>query len=329
MNHKKFIDTYLGTFQREKGMSSAECVALSKLYAKEVQWYTLGSFWGSALSGWNGNTFDPKYWKRVKNTPSGVPKQWDHIFFGQGMWPYGHVAIVNTANVNTFTVVEQNHTGQAWDVPWDEIRLSPYDYKNVLGWFTPVFQIPTNEDVVIEKPKYWEAPLLENNTFKVIPNYHQKINGHCTFFAAFTAMAYNTGKVFKSLRVQNTASLYCNPAYPPELSAKVVCDEFWLKYCVLKGEEAEKVLAQGYALIIAIVAPTEMIADWTLDGVIDWKYNRDISKSHALCVIKEKDKYLLNSLGDYVKKGYYNKYKISEEQLTKIMKWSNQILIYP
>lgn len=34
-----------------------------------------------------------------------------------------------------------------------------------------------------------------------------------------------------------------------------------MKYCVLRGEEAEKALSLGYALVTAIVAPTEMIVD--------------------------------------------------------------------
>ena len=330
MNHQTFLSNYLGTFYREPFIPTWECVALSKLFAREVQGFTLPSFGGSARQGWLGNTFDERYWKRVKNTPKNFPKQGDHVFFD--IWPYWHVAVCNTANVNNMTVVEQNRTGMPWDAPWDEISIGTYDYSKCYGWFTPIFKLPQEEVPIsvvesISVP-IWVCPDLPKNTHKITPNYNQKIDWHCTIFACFTAMAYNIGLVFKNLRVQNTAKKYCNPACNMLEATNILKKEFNLKSCVLRDEEAEKALSLGYALVITIIAPSELIVDGIRDWVIDWEYTKDISKSHALCLIKEKDYYLINSLWDYTKKGFYNQYKISKEQLWKILKSQNKYLLY-
>lgn len=330
MSHQTFVNQWKWKFYREPWMSAWECVALWKLYAKEVQGITLPSFWGSALSGWRGTTYNEKYWKRVKNTPKIFPKQGDHVFFDIGI--YGHVAICNTASVNNMTVIEQNRTWLPWDAKGDEISIGTYDYKHVLGWFTPLFKLP-NEEVqqsVVEdvSNKIGMCPDLPPNPHKVIANYNQVVDGHCTIFAAFWALAYNTGKVFRNLRVKNTAVVHCNPQCSPLEAVNIICKEFWLKFCALRDEEAEKALSLGYALVISIIAPSEMIVDWIRDGVIDGTYNRDIRRSHALLEVKEGEYYLINSLGDYVKKGYYNKYRLTKEQLESIIKSQNKYLIY-
>jgi uncharacterized protein (DUF2164 family) len=36
ITHQEFIKKYLGTFYREKGIDESQCVALGKLFSKEV-----------------------------------------------------------------------------------------------------------------------------------------------------------------------------------------------------------------------------------------------------------------------------------------------------
>ena len=52
-------------------MSEAQCVALAKLLSKEVHGIQLGTFGGSAKTGWENksNTFDPNEWIKIENTP--------------------------------------------------------------------------------------------------------------------------------------------------------------------------------------------------------------------------------------------------------------------
>lgn len=84
MNHLDYKNKYIGSFKIEPGMPSAECVWNTKLYSKEVLGIVLGSFGGSALSGWENKneTFDMNKWIRIVNTPEAVPQQGDIVFWG-------------------------------------------------------------------------------------------------------------------------------------------------------------------------------------------------------------------------------------------------------
>lgn len=140
MNHQEYKNKYLGKFQKEPGMKTSECVWNSKLYAKEVHGITLGGFGGSALSGWENksNTFEPKKWRRVLNTPDAIATQGDIVFWGTALGKYGHVAVFDSGNLNVQAVLSQNSTGANGDVPGDEIILKMYTYRGCLGWFTPI-----------------------------------------------------------------------------------------------------------------------------------------------------------------------------------------------
>lgn len=333
MKHQDYLNKYIGTFQREPWIQSWECVFNVKLYSKEVQGFTLGSFGGFAYSGWTGNTYDAKYWKRVKNTPKWVPKQWDHIFFGLGMWPYGHVAIVHTANVNDFTCIEQNRTGKVWDVKWDEISIGHYDYKNVLGWFTPLFPLAIGggtESLVETISRPQETTIeLPPNPHKLVTNYSQKVSGHCGFFAAFCCASYNSGNKYTDRMIANVAKRFCDPNYPIQFAFKEVGKEYNYKVEIVRGETAQKLLRDGYALGISIKAPTEMIIDGIYDGRIDGEYSFDASKPHSIAVRFIDGEYeLMNSLGDMFKRGRHNQYRISKKQLDIIMNGDTYHLIY-
>lgn len=137
LTHKQYKNKYLGYFKKENGIPTSECVWNSKLYAKEVLWVVLGSFWGSAIAGWENkrNTFDPKLWDRFINTPTAVPQEGDMVFWGRGYGKYGHVAPFDSGNAKALGVISQNSTGKEWDVPWDEIMLKTYSYRWVVGWY--------------------------------------------------------------------------------------------------------------------------------------------------------------------------------------------------
>jgi len=71
-----------------------------------------------------GDLFD-----KIPNTPTGVPKKGDIIFWGYA--PYGHVAVFVEGNVNNFTSFDANYPEGT--LP----HLQTHDYAHVLGWLRP------------------------------------------------------------------------------------------------------------------------------------------------------------------------------------------------
>lgn len=136
--HNLFLDTYLRTAQDIDWSYWYQCVDLARLYSEEVLWIKLGTFWGTARSGWynKSKTFGLKIWDRIEYKPwINPPKQWDIIFYDT--WISGHVAIVDKANKIDITVLEQNWaTGNGdWKV-YNQINLeTKRDFKDVLWWY--------------------------------------------------------------------------------------------------------------------------------------------------------------------------------------------------
>lgn len=122
------------------GIWGSQCVDLIKNYTKEVLWVRLGTFGGSARSGWlnTANTFLSESWKKHINdtaNPNQVPFPGDIIFFDRG--EYGHVAIVLDAKKweNRIEILEQN-VGNG-DGQWDDdaTKKSVVSYSDVYGWY--------------------------------------------------------------------------------------------------------------------------------------------------------------------------------------------------
>lgn len=139
---EQYIRKNAGTLIDYDWVYGSQCVDLIKHYSKNVLWIPLGTFWGSARTGWQNrsNTFTTEKWEWVvndKTRPDQVPNIWDVIFFN--IWDYGHVAIVRSADPgrHTFEVFEQN-TGDANGYGYDDrCRVNTYNYSLVYGWYTP------------------------------------------------------------------------------------------------------------------------------------------------------------------------------------------------
>lgn len=86
-----------------------QCTDWSRQFAKEV-WYQIWTFSWSALNGWKtGSPFVGTEWVRVENSINAVPEQGAIIFFDKTTTnPYGHVAVVDSADSNNIILVEQN-----------------------------------------------------------------------------------------------------------------------------------------------------------------------------------------------------------------------------
>ena len=137
MNHTEFLAKYRGTFQKEPWMTTAECVALVKLYNEEVYGMRPWYFGWSALAGWNLNTaFNFQKYKRVLYTGKEVPPIWSTVFFDERYGRYGHVAITHMSGWPAqFTILEQNWSGKPWDTEDDKIRIRHVGFLWLLGWY--------------------------------------------------------------------------------------------------------------------------------------------------------------------------------------------------
>lgn len=85
-------------------------------------------------------TFDnsnPAFFDKIRNTAEGVPQKGDIICWDKGIGAFGHIAIILEANVNTFTVVQQN--GYTNTMPAHKTTYP--NYNHVIGWLRPKYSL--------------------------------------------------------------------------------------------------------------------------------------------------------------------------------------------
>ncbi len=137
--------TAVGRATNPDGVAGFQCVDTFHDYGMAI----FGKTW-QETSGW-GNAKDLfwgpsiEYWRKIVNDPNDpnlVPERGDVIVYGgTAAWgpnPYGHIAVVISADANGVTVVQQDGFLQ---VPMYVGRLS-YDEPNagsVIGWLRPDF----------------------------------------------------------------------------------------------------------------------------------------------------------------------------------------------
>jgi len=148
MNTSEYAQVVNWKWIKETEELGTQCVALVKDAIKNIFNIQLGTFWGSAKTGWynKSNTFPSNTWDKIENDvtrPNQVPVSWDVVFFNT--WVYGHTGIVLKAYQweNRILVLDQN-TGN-WDGTGDDdlIRIQEYTYRNVYGWYH--YQMNINE----------------------------------------------------------------------------------------------------------------------------------------------------------------------------------------
>jgi len=138
LTHEQFIEEAQRRAVDWDNGFGMQCVDLIKWHCELVHGIKLGSFGGSARNGWfnKAKTFDPKKFKRIPNTPTGIPQKGDYIFYDEpGIT--GHVAIVQQADVNDVLNFEMNGAtgngkGQGFDKASFEAKR---DYRKCLGWY--------------------------------------------------------------------------------------------------------------------------------------------------------------------------------------------------
>ncbi len=146
MNYKQFVDKYNGRYLDQDGFpkdNPYQCVDLMRQYCKEV----LGVSGYTAIppTGTAKNIFlnfkDNKYFKKVLNGPTNIPKQGDLIFWGT--YPFvtgwaGHVALFDSGDLYTVLAFGQNYpTGQPCKFTKYGRSKILHGYRGILGWLTP------------------------------------------------------------------------------------------------------------------------------------------------------------------------------------------------
>jgi hypothetical protein len=138
MTHAQFVKKYLGHFKDWDKKWGNQCVDLVRYYIHDV--FGLAPY--AVLPGAPTakaifyNFKDNAFFKKVVNTPNGIPKKGDLVFFKTSIlptWLYGfagHTAVIDSASLYSMIVLEQNYpTGNS-------IRLFKRSYKDCLGWIT-------------------------------------------------------------------------------------------------------------------------------------------------------------------------------------------------
>lgn len=132
----QFISRLNGTFTDFDQKFGPQCVDLMRRYCVDVlgiPGYTLPA--APFAKNIYQNYATGPFFKKVKNTPNGIPPAGSIIFWGT--YPgvtgvAGHVAIVTNASLYSFIAFSQNYpTGTA-------CALRSFNYKGVLGWLEPI-----------------------------------------------------------------------------------------------------------------------------------------------------------------------------------------------
>lgn len=144
MTTKEVFDKWIGKKYAESKELWHQCVSLVKLFAQEV-WFPIKWFSWSALRWWETDSpFVGTEWVRVENSINAIPTNWSIIFFDKTTTnPYGHVAVVDSADVNNIVLVEQNAgSGNGNGIGANAITRRTVWYTarawrgKCLGWYT-------------------------------------------------------------------------------------------------------------------------------------------------------------------------------------------------
>lgn len=109
-----------------------QCVDLAKQYSAEYLLQPLGTFWGSAKTGWENksNTFPEDTWKKIPYTGENKPETGDIVFYD--MLPYWHVGVCVGDN---WVIFEQNAVTWTWEWEVNNCRIEIMKKDNLAGWY--------------------------------------------------------------------------------------------------------------------------------------------------------------------------------------------------
>jgi hypothetical protein len=142
MNVQEFFNKWNHVGADFDGAFGNQCVDLVQFYNQEV----IG---GPRLVGAGAkdiwDTYPRDFYDRITNTPTGVPIMGDIMIWGTAAGPFGHIAVVQSADVNNFTSFDQNWPLQGVDdghgnfIGTGVCHFQGHNYTSpaVLGWLHP------------------------------------------------------------------------------------------------------------------------------------------------------------------------------------------------
>lgn len=127
MTIQQFFDKYNNKGIDFDNYYGFQCMDLAHQYAVEVVGFDFAPA-PAAKDVWNQN---PKGYIKIKNTPDGVPVRGDIIIWGTAVGPFGHIAIFDHGDSNSFVSFDQN-----WPIN-SLCHFQNHNYTGVLGWLHP------------------------------------------------------------------------------------------------------------------------------------------------------------------------------------------------
>jgi hypothetical protein len=133
MTHQTFTNKWNGRYLDWDHAYGFQCVDVMRAYVKDV--YDLGPYIAIPTRGYAKDIYknfkDNLWFKKIPNTPTGVPQKGDIIFWD--FYPFvtgwaGHVGIIDSANVNNFIVFNQNYPTN------NPCLFRRFNYRGVMGW---------------------------------------------------------------------------------------------------------------------------------------------------------------------------------------------------
>ena len=137
---REFIDKWDGRGIDFDGYYGDQCMDLMHQYHVEVLGITDGRTLAAPSAKEVFLKFDTRFnhhlFEKIDNTPTGVPEPGDIMLWGEGIGPWGHVAIFVDGDVNSFNSFDQNFpTGS-------KCHIQKHNYSGVLGWLRYKGELP-------------------------------------------------------------------------------------------------------------------------------------------------------------------------------------------
>lgn len=216
ISHQQYKDQWLGKRDDFDGGAGFQCTDIARRYVATVYGEKSYPFYhnGDILKGgaidayydFNHSLIRSSKVKLITYKPGLIPKQGDIIILGASTTnKYGHIAIVDSANANSFISIDQNWpNGSGTGQGTDAIGLKTHDYKRILGWITLII----NEPIMSTYNVYSQTFMKDGSALTEVWETHDKEQRAVDSFNReknnfFTGSKYKTCRCLKDGNVLN------------------------------------------------------------------------------------------------------------------------------